>query len=80
MDPCDIWTCPSCGAGVCPPTYCRLPERGSEAEHKGRLTRAVCGCWVAGLPESATLRLFEAFMTGLAIRGVCRLDEIDAVV
>jgi hypothetical protein len=60
MDSSHTRTCPSCGAVVVLPSYCRLAEDGADAERISKLTRAVCGCWVAQLPEDATLRLVKA--------------------
>jgi hypothetical protein len=78
MDSSHTRTCPSCGAVVVLPAYCRLAEDGADIERISKLTRAVCGCWVDQLPEEVTLRLVKAVASESKECGPCRLGALKA--
>ena len=71
-------TCPSCGAIVVLPDYCRVADGGSHSERMSQVVRAVCGCWTADLPEDATLRLLKVLANGLTERGVSHAGALEA--
>jgi hypothetical protein len=68
MDSPYTWTCPGCGATVVVPSYCRRDGQPLDARRLGQVARALCGCWVASLPENSCLRLLEAIMAGARTR------------
>lgn len=56
--------CPDCGALVPLPTDVLDASKYPDKRHLDQVTRALCGCWVARLPDGRALGLASAIMAG----------------
>ena len=58
------WKCPGCGADIVFSAGVGLPDGSVEGGHLDQLAQALCGCWVAKLPDKGLARLLRAVIIG----------------
>ena len=58
------WRCPGCGATVFLAAEYGAAGLRSDDRRLDQLAQALCGCWVAKLPDRGLARLLRAIWTG----------------
>jgi hypothetical protein len=58
------WKCPGCGAIVAFPADLGPAGGPAGGRHLDQLAQALCGCWVAKLPDKGLARLLRAVIIG----------------